>query len=425
MPPSSITLETLAPRRDSVSKLLLLLSRPELTQCQQQEVRRLASQVLDWDEFAQLATRKFVVTFARRHLRSCAADIVPTPAMARMQALAKKTAMSILRVAAAQAAFHKACIESTSASHAYLKGLALASLYTRDIGERYCRDIDVLVHPRVFREVLQAAISSGYEVFIDDLPGQPISKAQDIDFLCRHADVVSLVGKDLIPIEVHKRLDKRHVRFDSDLALATAETVRLPGMLAKTLSRPLHFNYLCYHHARHFWSHLHWVVDLNAFALSPDIDRNEVRQIAEKVGIRPTIDGALEFSELTGRAELWDDALSNSSSGGQFLRACLINLNGGIELEEELRKQRPSGDMMAAWQIAPDRRLEFFFNSLSRRLRPRPLQYFGNRWPPWLHWVYVLQNAFLVVRSAAAACKLALGFVGSSARRAKHAVDAK
>lgn len=414
-------MDTLTPRRDSVSKLLLLLSRAELAQGQQQEIRALASQLSDWGVFADVAAKKFVATFAWRHLHSCAADIVPAASMARIRKLATLAAMSTLRVAAAQAAFHKACIEPANVEHAYLKGLALASQYTQHMGERYCRDIDVLITPPAFRGVLRAAVSAGYRVFIDDLPGRSIDEAQDIDFLCRHVDVVSLVGKDSIAIEVHRRLDKRHIRFDADLALATAETVRLPGMLAKTLAAPLHFNYLCYHHARHFWSHLHWVTDLNAMAHAPGVDREEILRIADEIGIRPTIDAAFEFSDLTERADLWDGALSKSSGGGQFLLACLTNLNGGMEIEEELRKKRPSGDMMGEWQVARSRHLEFMLHFWLRGLRPKPLQYFHRRRPPWLHWVYVLQNAFALLRSGAmAACRSAFRSVTASGRMAKH-----
>lgn len=402
--------QTPPPRRDATAKLLLLLARPTLTEAQQQQARAYASEVSDWDDFAQLATQKFVSALAFRHLQSCSADLLPAGVIPQMKQAARASAMATLRVASAHAAFHRQCIEPTNAKHAYLKGLALASLSSSRLGERYCRDVDVLVSQDDFPKVVQTAVLCGYSLFIDDLPGRAITKPDEIAFVCHHADVVSLVGRAPVAIDVHRRLDKRHVRFDLDEAFATTEAIRLAEVECRTLSKAMHFNYFCYHHARHFWSHLHWVTDLNAVSGRADLDRADVLRIADEIGIRPTIDAAFEFSALTQHPNSWDAALLGSTGGAQFLRACLINLNGGMEIEEELRAYRPSGDIAGAWQTDSRRKLEFMVHDWQRRLRIRPIQYFRRRAPRWLYWTYRIENMFMLMRG------VATGFVKAALR---------
>lgn len=384
-------IETLAPRLDASARLLVLLAKVVLGEAQKQEARSLAAQIQDWQEFTQIATRKFVVTLAHRHLRACAADLVPALAMECMRLQARATIMSTLRVAAAQIAFHKSCIQRSDARHAYVKGIALARHYYSSVGDRFCRDIDVLVAAKDFAKVIGAAVSSGYRVMIDD-EDRFTDDARDIRFLARHADVVTLVGADSIGIEVHRRLDKLSLNFNLELAFTTAHDLDLSGFVGKTLSPTYHFNYICYHHSRHYWSHLHWLADLDAMVRSPDCDRARIEAMADTIGIRPTVDAAFEFQQLISQPGLWGTELSIASGGGQFLKACLINLAGGLDLEIELRAEATFQDFMSAWQISPGRYKGFLFNSWLRRLRPSVTQYFDHKYPSALHWIYSLQN---------------------------------
>jgi hypothetical protein len=394
--------DDLTPRQDATTRLLLLLSKVKLTESQENEVGVLAGQVRDWEEFTRIATNKFAVTFAHRHLQACAAGIVPTLAMEQMRKLARATALSVLRIAAAQAAFHRTCIQPANARHAYLKGIALALQYSRRLGDRYCRDIDILVASKDFGSVVDTAIASGYRVVLDGEGGQFAETPQDLRFLSKHADVVTLVGPDSVPIEVHRRLDKLSLNFDVEFALTTAEEVALPGVTVKVLSKPLHFVYLCYHHSRHFWSHLHWLADLDGMLTSPYCDRERILALADTVGIRPTIEAAFEFHDLVSRPGLWGEAVPAETGGGQFLKACLVNLDGGLDLETELRKGMTLSDFMSPWQLSPGRYGKFWFNSWMRRLRPSVSQYVAHRHPPHLQWIYSLENAAALTKNGLA-----------------------
>jgi hypothetical protein len=303
-------------------------------------------------------------------MRAAYDEIVPVSAMEAMRKLARAATMSTLRVAAAQIAFHKSCVARTGAQHVYIKGVALAQQYSGTFGDRFCRDIDVLIASKDFNSVLTAAVSAGYRVLLDDDRSQFTLDRRDLDFLSRYADVVTLIGPDSIPIEVHRRLDKLSLNFDLEYAFASAEDVVLGGVTFKTLTKPLHFIYVCYHHSRHFWSRLHWLADLAAMIQSPDFDRRRVQELGDLIGIRPTIDAALEFQDLISRPGLWGASVPVETGGGQFLKACLVNLDGDLGLEVQLRNRMTLSDFMSAWQISPGRYNALWFNTWLRRLRP-------------------------------------------------------
>lgn len=403
-------------RQDSTARLLLLVARTHLNEEQKSDVAALAADIGDWTEFARIAAQKFVATYAHRHLRDAASSVAPAGALNLLRRYAYSGIMASLRVAAAQLAFHKACIVSTGASHAYLKGPALAAQSGQEIGDRPCRDVDVLVSPKHFRRVLDAAGDAGYAVYLDYANAKRATNNRDMDFLARYPDVVTVVGQDSIPIEVHHRLDKGNVGFDVAAALRNVETVRISGQAVDTLSRPLHFNYLCYHHARHFWSKLHWVVDLVEMA-ETGLDKAEVLRMADDIGIRPTVDAALCFSVLVSKPGPWDSATVEGTSGGQFLGACLLNLDGDIELERELRNEMLFDDFISAWQISSGRKREFQMRALMKRLRPATGQHLRRRLPLAFHWLYVLRNAAAIAREMAASRPHAHAATEAAARR--------
>lgn len=399
-PPAPPTFESLVPRQDATARLLLLLAKEDLSEHQQIEARALAAQVQDWNEFCQIAAKKFIVTFVQRHLSACAGDLVPAVAMQAMRSQARASALSSLKIVGAQIAFHKRCITPNNARHAYIKGATLARQFLRNIGDRHGRDIDVLVADADFGEVLKTALSCGYRVLYDGSIRTPAEGLRELPFLARYADVVSVIGEEFIPIEIHRRLDKLSLNFDLERLISTAETVVLAGTPLKTLSGPFHFVYVAYHHSRHFWSYLHWVADIDIMLRSPSCDRKEIQAIADTIGIRPTVEAAFEFHDLLSRPGMWGASIPLESGGGQFLKACLLNLDQDLDFEKQLRVGMPFSDFMSAWQISPGRQNDLWVNSWHRRLRPSVSQYLDHPYPPSLYWVYSLRNLFELARNA-------------------------
>ncbi|MBX9745652.1 MAG: nucleotidyltransferase family protein [Hyphomonadaceae bacterium] len=390
-------------RDDACARLLLLIAKVSITPAQLEDVRQLAGQIANWSEFALIAADKFIAPLAHRHLQEAASDIMPPSALQALATRARRSVFETLRVVAAHIDFHKTCIASTGARHAYLKGVALAQVYYRDVGERFCRDIDVLVAASDIPRVISIARAAGYRVLVTEL-ASPIyaDELKDIEFLCRHSDVITLISKDGVAIEIHRKLDKLSVGFDLEQALRSAVSVTIADITVRVLAPSYHFAYICYHHSRHFWSRLHWLADLDAMVRAPSFDRVEILALADTIGIRPTLEAALEFNRLTARPGLWGGVVPEDAAGGQFLKACLLNLEGGLDFEESLRGSMMYQDFISPWQVESEKRLHFWARSWARRLRPSVTQHFARRYPQPLHWLYTLENAMQLAKNGIA-----------------------
>ena len=389
----------LEPRQDAAAKLLLLTARSELTDAQAKETQQLAAQVSDWDDYVETSTKKFSIPFSYRHLNAFAADFVPEPTLARMRQLAKLSGLTSLKIASAQVAFHKACIEPLGVRYVYMKGIALSRQFNREIADRYSRDVDVLVEENSFQRVVLSAVKHGYKLMMDHDPLEFATSRQDVAFMAKHAEVATLIGDDGVHIEVHRRLGKLGLKFDLNEILDNAEYVELFGTRIKTIPKATHFIYICSHHSRHFWSRLHWLADLNAMTNAFENDRDEIVKKAEMIGIGPTIEASFEFNELAAQPDLWDLSDSAPPGGQHFLKACLINLNGGLEIEQALRTNLALGDFMADWQVSETRHSSLWRNTWVRRLTPNVQQYKRRKLPAVLHWIYYLQNASLLCKN--------------------------
>lgn len=388
------------PRYDAIAKLLLLSAKTDLSPEQKETARSLALSISDWESFVEISNQKFTSTFSYRALLKIAADIVPPDAMEKLRTHSRQTSMDTLRVVAAQLEFHKRCIESTNAQHAYMKGIALTVQYNRNVADRYCRDIDVLVASKDFDKVIKAALGAGYKILLSLDPPEVATSEVDFQFVSKCVDEAIILDPSGVLIEVHRKLGKMSISFDLQEIMHSADTVTLSGVKMRTPSKAIHFVYICYHHSRHFWSRLHWLTDLDSMIRAPDLDRAEINRLADKIGIRPTVDAAFDFHQLTCDPSLWDDARDSDKGGAQFLKVCLVNLNGGLSLEKRIGADRALGEFMSEWQVSKGSYFAMWRTSWFRRLRPSVSQHLNRRRPSGMYWLYYLENAWNLITHA-------------------------
>lgn len=391
--------EQLEPRLDASSKLLLLTTRKTLSDGQIQTARRLVNEIDDWNFFLETATRKFSITFAYKALVAHAADLVPAAVLEGMQNTSQRSALATMNVASALVSFHNKCILKAGAKYAYLKGIALSCQFDRPFLDRFSRDIDVLVADEDMSNLVEIARTQGYELLTDATTREVAVERQDIDFVTRYSPVVLLMSPEDVLIEVHRKMGKMSVTFDTKSALERAVDVSFSGLKLKTLPKPLHFVYVCYHHSRHFWSHLHWLSDLDTMVVDADMNRDETLELAASLGIQPSTEAAYEFHELIGSPDSWEKLDLDNSHGGQFLEACLINLDGDLELEYRLREGKTLGEFMSRWQISPGRYFSMWRTSWATRLRPSVAQHLKYRLPHQMHWLYRTENLLILLKN--------------------------
>ena len=355
-------------RLDHASRRLLMLSaRGAWNDAQRARAVQLVADVTDWNAFCEVAIRSFGACLAYRLLSTLDAGSVPPPILARMQQMSRMVAVNSLQIEAAMLEFKSGCLEPLGVRHVFFKGAALAHRYHAAPAARPSRDVDVLVDPAMAFAVVRHARQAGY------VPVKPIGPSdRDIARWMKQETVYGMRSPNGVLIEIHHSLDHGDGVLDSDRMLGRAETIDFRGRSLPVLRTSDLFVYMCMHHTRHFWSHLHWYADMDAITAHPQFDLAEVREVAASVRLGPTIEACLQLHEFARSAD-WPETLSLERTASEALLARSVEcLEGGPAREVELRATRLSPDRAFAWQSSMSERAALF----ARRIRRRVIKQF-------------------------------------------------
>ena len=355
-------------RLDEASKrLLLLAARGAWTIAQRERAVALVADVSDWDAFCEVAIRSFGACLAYRLLSTLDAGSVPSRTLERMLQVSRMVAVRSLQIESAMLAFTTSCLEPLGVRHAFFKGSALAHRYHAAPAARPSRDVDVLIDPAVALEVVRRARQAGYT------PIRPIGPTdRDLVRWIKQETVYGMLGPHGVLIEIHHSLDHGDGVLDSARMLERAEIIDFRGRSLPVLRTADLFVYMCMHHTRHFWSHLHWYADMDAITAHPQFDLAEVREVAASVRLGPTIEACLQLHEFARSAD-WPETLSLERTASEALLARSVEcLEGGPAREVELRATRLSPDRAFAWQSSMSERAALF----ARRIRRRVIKQF-------------------------------------------------
>ncbi len=383
-------------RTDATAQLLLLLARDTLPKDMHATALALVAQIEDWQEFFKLSLNNASLPFVYKHLTALKPTTVPKDLLADIRLYAMARTISALKLTSAMASFQRDCVEPVGARHAYMKGPALAHRFYKDPNTRSCSDIDVIVLEADYEKVAYLAYQKGYRFLLNSEDGTFVSQAQDLSFLVRHADVISMFDQDNTHIELHRYIEKTTPIFPVPRILREAHDMEVGGRKIRTFSTAWHFVYITYHHSRHFWSRLHWVADLHALRAHSSFDEAEVLGIAAEVGLLPTVKAALSFAELTSEPQSWPTHLAQTP-GGIFLDAALRGLPGDSAFELESWDAMFLFDFGDQWQFDSKRKFVFWAQSALRRIQPNIYQYLKHRRPRQLEWLYSLENIFTLI----------------------------
>ena len=349
---------------DHASRRLLMLSaRGAWNDAQRARAVQLVAGVADWNAFCEVAIRSFGACLAYRLLSTLDAGSVPPPILARMQQMSRMVAVRSLQIEGAMLEFKSGCLEPLGVRHVFFKGAALAHRYHAAPAARPSRDVDVLIDPAVALEVVRRARQAGYT------PIRPIGPTdRDLVRWMKQETVYGMRSPNGVLIEIHHSLDHGDGVLDSDRMLGRAETIDFRGRSLPVLRTSDLFVYMCMHHTRHFWSHLHWYADLDAITAHPRFDLAEVREVAASVHLGSTIEACLQLHARASTGD-WPETLSLDGDTSEALLARSIEcLEGGPAREVELRATRLSPDRAFAWQSSLSERAVLFVQRVRRRL---------------------------------------------------------
>lgn len=343
-------------------QLLLLASRGAWSDAQRATAMRLVTGVADWDALCSVSIRSLGAGLVVRHLS--ALDGVPTHVLDRMRQASRALTLRSLQIEAAQLNFLSDCLAPLGVRHVFFKGASLAHRYHAVPCARACRDLDVLVDPARALDVVRQACRLGYA------PGGPVkvgTSERELAAWVKRQTVQSMLAPNGALIEIHQSLDHGDGLLDVGRMLSRAETMDFRGRPLSVLRTADLFVYMCMHHTRHFWSHLHWYADLDAVTGHRLFDLEEVREVAAGVRLTSTIDACLQLNDFARTGD-WPQVLSLDGAPGAALLVRSIDcLEGGLGREHALRTSKLSEDRAFAWQSTPGERVRLFFRRMRKQ----------------------------------------------------------
>ena len=371
---------------EATRRLLPLAARGAWDDVQRDTAARLARDVADWNTFCDVATRSLGVCLSYRLFLTLPESVVPAQVLGRMQQASRMFAMYSLQIEAGQLDFMADCLAPLGVRHAFFKGAALAHRYHAVPAARPCRDVDVLVDPDMAFDILRHACSLGY------VPVQGIGTSErELAAWLKRETVYGVRAPNGVLVEIHQSLDHGDGRLDVGRLLSRAEGIDFRGRTLPVLHTSDLFVYMCMHHTRHFWSHLHWYADLDAIIGHPLFDLAEVRGFAGDVGLSSTVEACLQLNGYARTGD-WPGTLSLDRGAGEALLARSIEcLEGGPEHEVELRAERLSADRAFAWQSTHGERVVLFANRIRHRIRKQSLR----------AWNFLARHARAVLQASA------------------------
>lgn len=386
-----MTVTLIAPTQlDPCLRLLLLLARLHLSEEQSRAALALCEGIDDWEVFTRRAQERFILPLVYRHLRRLAPPSLPEEQLELMKLHSLNVLQHNLNVTAALRDLVKELLHPLELQHVFFKGPTLAGRYYDEPAMRFCQDIDVLIPHERMAELLGAALKSGYT------PLDPEALSDDstsLAFVARVQKVVTLVSPRRVAIEFHQRIDNIGSIYDSRQVLALAEPMRMANNYFSVMPTAELFVYICWHHTKHYWSHLHWLVDLDAIQRHPTFDLDAVLACAERRNLRATVEASLELFNALATPGLWrEEALSEH--GREMLAMSLKAMQGDHQVELAMRRQKVTPDFSFSWQARPAQSLRWKLLGWTRLFRPSYADYQSWPLPPAWQWLYRVTRPF-------------------------------
>lgn len=378
------------------TRLQILLAKLHLSPVEIEDANALLANIGDWHAMSQASIRNFSLPLTRRNLMRLDHSVVPKPVWDAIQNAANATALRNMRIVGAQKRFLTDCLTPLGIQGVFFKGINLAAQYYPDVGLRPCRDIDVLVPKGTLRTVINQALAQGYLLIAPDINARPMSSERDINAVLRYGKSATLISADGMMIDLQDYLDKSSGIFDNYDVFSDHDTVQIAGASFSTMKPAFLFNYLCHHHARHTWSHLYWLSDIDAMISSKTFDKTEVLALADQLGQTGTVEASLELHRLMSSQTPWDNG-PDLARGKAFLQLCIANLPGGLATEKRVGLKLIGGEFMFPWQARPALMAKARRRWWSTIFRPTILQYSKTPLPEMLQWLYYFPRFFTLV----------------------------
>lgn len=217
---------------------------------------------INWDSFLQLAGHHRIYPYIYNQLKKTNEDWIPSNIK---QAVYREFQRNTFHMLQLSGEMEKLCRRLTEAQIQVLllKGPALAADLYGDVSKRTCSDLDMLVSIRDLDKTHEQLLELGYEK--EDY----FSTALD-DWTWRHHHVNYFHRQKGIKLEIHWRLNPGPSKEPSFRELWQRKRLSaLTSYPVFILGNEDLFFFLATHGARHGWSRLRWLVDIDRLVKKP------------------------------------------------------------------------------------------------------------------------------------------------------------
>ncbi|MEP0962804.1 MAG: nucleotidyltransferase family protein [Roseobacter sp.] len=369
-------------------RLHVAFAKVRLTEAERVAAEGFAREIQDWDEFIETAARNFSLPNIRMHLADLDPECIPEHARSKINEAANASAIRNMVLISAQRKFKEICVDPLDQEAIFFKGISLVSQYYPDLGLRPCRDIDVLVRQKALRPIVLRAIDAGFKFVVPGLSEHPLVEPSEIDAALHYRNDAILLTPESMAIDLQVSLDKYSGIFSNDDIFEQTTPIMIGGKEFLTMKPVFLFNYISHHHARHVWSRLHWLSDLDAMIASPEFDKTAVIDKAKRLDQRGTVEACLELQTLMSPLATWEETDENWR-GRKFLELSLRNLSGDLDLEKKIGFSMKGGEFMFDWQAGPSLIRRARWQHWRKTLQPTIRQYMKLPLPQGLRWLYI------------------------------------
>lgn len=287
-------------------RLLLLCARVVPSQLEQEAIRRLLAEEIDWTRFARKAVDHGLASLAAHQLLQVAPAAVPDDILDAFQALGEETRRKNRALFDELDRLIEALAKDGIAAIPF-KGPILAIEAYGDLGRREFRDLDFLVRDADLPATIAILDRLGYE-----RTGGLTAEQFDLIHRLQGQEIIFGQGSGTA-VEPHTRLTSLKMALDIDYAglWRRARWSELHGRSFLTMAPEDTLLLLAIHGGKEMWWNLKWVCDIVAFIGShPQLDWSAVAERARAQGCSRMVSVAVSLASAYLDLRIPDDVIA-------------------------------------------------------------------------------------------------------------------